>query len=323
VLGRLTRAVLGRLAARTEVTWDDELLARIRGPLGLVWAIAIVYVLSPWLGLYAPGQEFLNRALHVGLFVAFFWSLLRAVDIAGQVVLQGAWIATHPGARSLIPIARRVAKVAVFGLAVVSVLSQLGFPVASLIAGLGIGGLALALAAQKTVENLFGAFTISMDQPFREGDAIRMGDKTGVVESIGLRSTRVRTAERTLVAIPNSHLAEMQVESLAARDRMILTMTVGLVYGTTGAQMRAVLAGLEQVLRAQPRLWPDTVVVRFKELAASSLDIEVLCWFDTPDFGEFRDIRQAVLLQFMDVVERAGTGFAFPTRTIHLVTPPP
>jgi len=321
ILGRLSRAVLGRFAARTEVTWDDELLARIRGPLALVWGIAIVYALSPWLGLYEPGREFLNRVLHVGLFLAFFWSLLRAVDITGQVVLHSDWLSAHPGARSLIPIARRVAKVLVFGLAVVSVLSQLGFPVASLIAGLGLGGLALALAAQKTVENLFGAFTISMDQPFREGDAIRMGEKVGTVESIGLRSTRVRTIERTLLAIPNSHLAEMQVESLAARDRMCLSTTIGLVYGTTEAQMRAVIAGFDAALRQHPKIWPEQVVVRFTEFADSSLNLEVLCWFRTEDFNEFRDIRQEVLLQFMAIVEQQGTSFAFPTRTVHMVGP--
>ncbi len=322
LFGRVSRAVLGRLAARTTVTWDDELIARTRGPVALVWALAILYALSPWLGLYQPGRDLLNRSLHVGLFVAFFWSLVRAVDIAGQVTLQSAWLTAHPGARSLVPIARRVVKVLVFGLAVVSVLSQLGFPVASLIAGLGLGGLALALAAQKTVENLFGAFTISMDQPFREGDAIRVGDKVGVVEAIGLRSTRVRTVERTLLAIPNSHLAEMQVESLAARDRMCLMTTIGLVYGTTESQLRSVLAGFEATLRDQPKIWPDAVIVRFKEFADSSLNLEVLCWFQTCDFNEFRDIRQDVLLKFMATVEQAGTSFAFPTRTVHVVGAP-
>jgi MscS family membrane protein len=115
----------------------------------------------------------------------------------------------------------------------------------------------------------------------------------------------------------------MRLESYTARDRMRLACTVGLVYETTAAQMRQVLEGLEAVLRAHPKIWPDTVVVRFKELAASSLDIEVMACFQTPDWGEFQLIRQEVLLDFMAVVERAGTGFAFPTRTVHVAADRP
>jgi MscS family membrane protein len=204
--------------------------------------------------------------------------------------------------------------------ALVAFLAELGYPVASLVAGLGIGGLALALAAQKTVENLFGAFSIGADQPFREGDFVRIEDFVGTVEAIGLRSTRFRTLDRTLITIPNGKLADMRLESLTERDRMRLACTIGLVYGTTTSQMKTVLAGLERVLRAHPRIWPDAVVVRFKEFGDSSLNIEVMAWFQTSVWSEFQLMRQDILLQFMDVVEKAGSSFAFPTRTVHLVT---
>jgi MscS family membrane protein len=204
-------------------------------------------------------------------------------------------------------------------LGAVSVLASLGYPVAGLLAGLGVGGLALALAFQKTGEHLFGSIALAVDQPFRVGDFVKVEDFVGTVETIGLRSTRFRTLDRTLIAIPNGLLADMRLESFTARDRMRLACTVGLVYGTTAAQMRQVLEGLESVLRAHPKIWSEAVVVRFKELAAYSLDIEVMAWFETPEWSEFQLIRQEVLLQFMDVVERAGTSFAFPTRTVHVV----
>jgi MscS family membrane protein len=178
--------------------------------------------------------------------------------------------------------------------------------------------LALALAAQKTVENLFGAFSIGVDQPFREGDFVKIEDFVATVEAVGLRSSRFRTLDRTLITIPNGKLAEMRLESFTARDRLRLATTIGLVYDTTASQMREVLAGFERVLRAHPKFWPDAVVVRFREFAASSLDVEIMAWFQTSDWGEFQLIRQEVLLQFMDVVERADTSFAFPTRTIQL-----
>jgi MscS family membrane protein len=206
----------------------------------------------------------------------------------------------------------------VLAIAVVAMLAQFGYPVASLVAGLGIGGLAVALAAQKTVENLFGAFSIGVDQPFREGDFVKIEDFVGTVEAIGLRSTRVRTLDRTLVSIPNGKLAELRVETFTARDRIRLFCTLGLVYETTSQQMREVLAGLERILRKHPKIWPEAVIVRFKEFGASSLDIDVMAWFQTQDWNEFQLIRQEVLLDFMGVVEAAGSSFAFPTRTLHI-----
>jgi MscS family membrane protein len=231
-----------------------------------------------------------------------------------------AWTKDRPATRSLLPLIARVSKIFLLAVAFVALLSELGYPVASLVAGLGIGGLAVALGAQKTLENLFGAFSLGADQPFCEGDFVRIDDLVGTVEYIGLRSTRVRTLDRTLVSIPNGKLADMRLESFAMRDRLRLACTIGLVYGTSAAQVRAVLAGLEGVLRQHPKIWPDTVIVRFTAFAESSLNLEVMAWFQTVDWAEFLVIREETLLGFMEVVEHEGTSFAFPTRTIHLVT---
>lgn len=148
---------------------------------------------------------------------------------------------------------------------------------------------------------------------------MKVDDFVATVETIGLRSTRFRTLDRTLVSLPNGRLADMRLESFSERDRMRLSTVVGLVYETSAERMRAVLAGLERVLRAHPMIWPDAVVVRFSELAASSFSLEVMAWFNTREWSEFQAIRQELLLQFMDFVEQAGTAFAFPTRTLHVV----
>ena len=321
VANRLSRRILARIVMRTATRWDDEVLERIGGPLTFAWALAATYALLPWLGLYEPAEEFVYRWLRGGFFLVFFWTLARSIDITRQIIAESPWAVEHPASRSLLPLGARVAKVLILAIAIVALLSELGYSIASLIAGFGIGGLAVALAAQKTVENLFGAFSISADQPFREGDFVRIEDFVGTVEAIGLRSTRVRTLDRTVISIPNGKLAEMRLESYAARDRIRLACTIGVVYGTTAVQMREVLAEFERVLREHPKIWPEPadIVVRFKEFGASSLDIEVMAWFQTQDFNEFRAIRQDVLLQFMDVVEKAGSSFAFPTRTVHLV----
>jgi MscS family membrane protein len=322
-LGRMTRAVLVRLGARTATSLDDAVAARLAGPLTLAWTVVAASLLLPWLGLLAPAEAAVHEFLRTALFLAFFWSLLRVIDVLAAVLSRSSWAREHAAARTLVPLGGRALKVAVVAMAVVAVISELGYPVASLVAGLGIGGLALALAAQKTVEHLFGSFSIGVDQPFREGDFVRIEDFVGTVEQIGLRSTRFRTLDRTLITIPNGRLADMRIESFTARDRMRLACTIGLVYGTTAAQMRQVLEGLEAVLRRHPKNWPEAVVVRFKEFGASSLDIEVMAWFTTSQWSEFQLIRQEILLQFMEVVEKAGSSFAFPTRTVHLVAEQP
>jgi MscS family membrane protein len=320
VLGRLSRGLLVKLAARTASRVDDVLAVRLGGPLTLAWALAVFYLCVPWLALYRPAEQFVRAVIHGALLFAFFWALSRLIDVWGTLLAESQWAKQHSSSQSLVPLVVRVGKIVVLVVAVVAFVSELGYPVASLVAGLGVGGLAVALAAQKTLENLFGAFSIGADQPFRPGDFIRVDDFTGTVETVGLRSTRIRTLDRTLITIPNGKLSEMRVESYAMRDRMRLACNIGVVYDTEVAQMRAVLAGLERTLRAHPKIWPDNLVVRFKEFGDSALIIEVMAWFCTSDWGEFLAIRQEILLEFMQVVAEAGTHFAFPTRTVQVVS---
>lgn len=319
LLGKLSQMALSRVARRSSAEWDDVLVDRMRFPLAVAWGLLAFSTLLPFLDLYAPAEAFLGQGLRAGLWGVLFWTLLRGIDVGHGILARLAWSRAKPSLAALLPLANRLAKALILALALVAVLSALGYPVASLIAGLGIGGLALALAAQKTVENLFGSISLGVDQPFRVGDFVKVEDFVGTVEAIGLRSTRFRTLDRTVISIPNGKLADMRLESFSERDRMRLACTVGLVYGTTAAQMRETLAGLERVLREHPKIWPDTVVVKLKEMAASSLDIEVMAWFRTPDWGEFQAIRQEVLIGFLEVVERAGTSVAFPTQTVHVL----
>jgi MscS family membrane protein len=252
--------------------------------------------------------------------MAIFWAALRVIDTSSDYVLHLPDAHENAAARSLAPLAGRIAKVVVMAIGAIAVLSELGYPVASLIAGLGIGGVALALAAQKTVENLFGSISIGLDRPFRVGDYVNVENVVaGTVEAIGLRSTRIRTLDRTVVTIPNGKLADMRVETYAARDRMRLFCVLGVTYGTTAAQIREIVDGVKRVLRAHPKIWPDSVIVRLKTFGPSSLDIDVMAWFQTTNVDEFDVFRQETMLQMMQVIESAGSSFAFPTQTLHLL----
>jgi MscS family membrane protein len=324
ILGRLivgiARPMLARIAGRTAAEWDDRLVELMASPLSLVLALQALRVASPWLPLDGPALTTLQGAIAIATTLAVLWTAFRAIDLARSVLERRSWAIDRPSSRSLLSISGRLAKVTVLVIAGIVALAQLGVSVASLIAGLGIGGLAVALGAQKTLENLFGTLSIGVDQPMREGDLVKLYGFLGTVEQIGLRSTRIRTLARTIVTIPNGELANQRIESYTARDRLRLATTIGLVYETTSEQMRAILGELEAILRRHPKIWSDGLAVRFKELAASSLDIEIAAWFNTSDWAEFQGIRQDVLLDFMAAIERNGSAIAFPTRTIHLAS---
>ena len=320
IAARIVRWIARRLTKRTATNVDDELLAAIYGPLSVLGALAALRLAVELVQLPTKANAIALAVLMAGLAIALVWGALRAIDVVSAHVSTAAWATQRPASRALLSLITRAAKVVVVVIAVIGFLGQLGLPVSSLLAGLGIGGIALAFGAQKTVENLFGAFAIGVDQPLREGDFVRIeNDVLGTVEIVGLRSTRVRTLDRTVVTLPNGRLADMKIETFAPRDRCRLSVTLGVVYETTAAQLRDVLEGWERVLRDHPKIWTGDVVVRFAGFGESSLDIEIMAWFTTGDYGEYRVCRQAVLLGFMDVVERVGTSFAFPTRTVHLV----
>jgi MscS family membrane protein len=309
VLGYLTRLVIGRVVARTKTTFDDHLLKRLGGPLTLVWAVAAVDLALPHIALYPPAEAFMARVLRAGFFLGVFWFVERGIDVVGARVLTLPTTKGNSAARSLVPLGARALKVALVAVAIVATLSVLGYPVGSLVAGLGIGGVAIALAAQKTMENLFGSLSIGVDQPFRVGDFITVDGLSGSVESIGLRSTRIRTLDRTLVTIPNGKLADMRIESFAERDRIRFACTLNLDRGCAAAEVRAVVTGARALLEKHPKIWPG-VSVSMAKIGDASLDVEILAWFQTTSWNEFLVLREDTLLGLLEVVEKAQARLA-------------
>ena len=195
---------------------------------------------------------------------------------------------------------------------------ELGLPLYSVVAGLGIGGLAVALAVRPTLENLIGGIILYLDKPVRVGDFCSFGDKTGTIESIGLRSTKLRALDRTLVTVPNATLADMQVINWAKCDRMLIKTMIGLRYETDSDQMRYIMVVFREMLHAHPKVDSDTVRVRFAGYGASSLDIGVRVYALTREWNEFHAIREDIFLRMKDIVEDSGSGFAFPSQTLYM-----
>jgi MscS family membrane protein len=284
------------------------------GPIRGAFALGAAWAGFAALGLPPAADRAIATLARLALFAVFFWVLVRGVGVAGEVVRRSTWARTSAVSRAIVPLATRVLGALVLVVAVISILSELGYPVASLLAGLGIGGIAVALAAQKTVSDLFGAFAIGFDQPLREGDTVKTPDVTGTVEVIGLRSTRVRTADRTLVAVPNGRLADMTIENLAWRDRTRLATKLQLAYGASADQVHAALRGIEGVLKGHPKLADQAPMVHLAGLNDAGLAIDVSAWFQTTDAAEFAAIRGEVLLGMLGQLDAAGTK---------LVAPPP
>jgi MscS family membrane protein len=309
VLGYVTRLGISRVVARLNGKVDDALLARLGAPLTLAWALTAVQLAVPRLALYPPAQDFIERILRAGFFVAFFWFVIRSIDVGGSRVLELPNAKANPAARSLVPLGAKALKVVVVAIAFIAVLSELGFAVGSLLAGLGIGGVALALAAQKTVENLFGSLSIGVDQPFAVGDFITVDGVSGVVESIGLRSTRLRTLDRTQVTFPNGKLADMRIESFAPRDRIRFVCTLPLAPGTRPAEVQQVLAAIRAYFEKTAKVWPDRSIA-LARITDASLDVDVMVWFETTSWDEFVKLREEALLALLDLVEGSGVKLA-------------
>ena len=311
---RASRFVIRRVMHEHSV----ETARKLRGPATLAWMLATCYALLPWLGLYEPADAYVRRWFSAALLVAFFWALWKAVELSQHTWSTAHWARNSLTAASLLNLGARMGKFVVAAFALVAVLAELGYPVTSIITGLGIGGVALALAAQKTVENLFGAFSLAIDQPFREGDVIQVDSVSGTVETIGLRSTRIRTPDQTVVSIPNGKLAEMRVETISARRQIRFYCLLGLAHSSS-EHMTQTLTSIESVLRAAPETVKDGLSVRFVGLTDSAMNVEVAVMIATGDFTKFSEIRQNLLLQIVRAVEQAEGALAHPTHSVELI----
>lgn len=315
LLGRRLR----QLAARTQTSADDLAVKAVLGPAGALILVGGVFLAFRVLAGVAPSiLDEGAKALAASITLIVGWAVFRLID-AGFVLMREN--AERRGAQydgQLMPMLRKMGKVFVGLLAALVVLQNLGFSVAGLLAGLGIGGLAFGLAAKDTIANLFGSVSILFDRPFRVGDWVTTEGVSGIVEEIGLRSTRIRTFDKSLVSLPNQGLANATVENHAAMTRRRTRMTIGVTYGTTPAQMRELLARIGELLRGHPGVDSDGMHVRFTDFGDSSLNVLVQYYTFTTNYAEFLGIREELNLAIMDAVEKLGLSFAFPTRTVHL-----
>jgi MscS family membrane protein len=311
---------LRKLASKTTTTLDDKLFDALEAPVGTAIVLVGVFAALKVLKLPEEPDRYIGYGSSVAFMLVIFWGLLRAF---GALLDHSEEIARRKqlGIAAFMPWIKKtlVTIFVVFGILVM--VQSFGFDVKALLAGLGLGGLAFALAAQDTIANLFGSIVVAIDQPFKIGEAVKIGGNEGVVEDIGLRSTKLRTPGKNLVIIPNKTVAAEAIINNSRFTRRRVEQVLGLTYDTKPDQMDGLVKEIRGLLTSDPEIDQGSVLVFFRDLSASSLDIWIAYETPNPDFGKHMAVKERMNLAFMRLVEARGLSFAFPTQTLHVATP--
>jgi MscS family membrane protein len=245
------------------------------------------------------------------------WLCVRLIDVFFKLK-QSQLVVTSSDKISMVQLGRKLSKIVAVTVGTVVIFYIAGINIAAVLTGLGIGGIAIAFAAQKTLENLFGGIMIIWDQPIRVGDFCRAGEHMGTVENIGLRSARIRTLDRTLVSVPNGQLAVMSLENFTMRDKIWFHHTLRLRYETTADQLRHILAEVRRMLYEHPKVESPSARIRLIGFGNSSLDLEIFAYVLETEYAAFLHVQEDLLLRIMDIIEASGSGFAFPSQTTYV-----
>jgi MscS family membrane protein len=311
---------LKRLAAKTATTLDDKLFPALEGPVATFVMVTGIFAAVKVLKL----SETADRTIGYGSTVAFslvvFWGLLRAF---GSVLDHMHEVAREKqmGVAAFMPWIKKTLVAIFVVIGVLITVQSLGFNVSTILSGLGIGGLAFALAAQDTIANLFGSIVVAIDQPFKVGETVRIGANTGAVEDIGLRSTKIRLIDRSLVIIPNKLVSSEAIVNLSRFTQRRVEQVIGLTYDTTPDQMTAIVEDVKGIILAETEVNAESVMVFFRDFSASSLDLWIVYATKGPDLQEGLGLKQRVNLAIMRAVAARELSFAFPTQTMHLDGP--
>jgi MscS family membrane protein len=310
-LGSLALRVLGATARRTSSSFDDRLVSAAGGPLRLALAVLGFTLLRNLVEL-SPAAERVFAHIESFLFVASgFWGVLRVLDLLSDDYRRRFQRRGQGQAGAMLVNAQRLAKLLALGIAAIMVLDNAGVHVSALLAGVGLGGIAIALAAQKSLENLFGGLTLYLDRPVRVGSFCRFGERIGEVEEIGLRSTRVRTPDRTLVTVPNAEFANLQLENFGLRDKIWFHPTLALRSNTPPERLRQILGALRELLAKHPRIEADTARVRVGGFGPYSINLDINAYVTTSDLDAYFGIAEDLHLSVLDVLAQHGSGIAF------------
>lgn len=313
---------LRRFTRRLKVSWLDHLVARADGPVGTLVIAAVLALGSPALQLPRGFDFVVTLAVRTLAAFSVVWLLYRLVDVLSEVLEQRAAKTESKLDDQLVPLLRKSLKVFFVVIGAIFILQNLDVDVGSLLAGLGLGGLAFALAAKDTVANFFGSIMIFIDKPFHIGDWIVMSPGIeGTVEEVGFRTSRIRTFYNSLITVPNANVTNTPIDNMGARRYRRYKATLGLTYDTPPEKVQAFCEGVRTLIETLPHMRRDYYMVEFQDFGPSSLDILLYCFFEVPDWSSELAARTELNLAIMRLAKSIGVSFAFPTQTLHIAPP--
>ena len=313
----LTRVWLAKWTSKTKTQFDDLLLDLLNGPIKIV---SFVIFLNIGLGVFDwPNlvNKILDKGLKVVVAATMTYAVLKLIDLLMAYWKQRSAADTDRSFdEQLFPIIRKSLKMFIVVVAVLVTSQNLGFDITAAIAGLSVGGLALGLAAQDTVANLFGAVAIFIDKPFRIGDRIQLDSVDGTVETIGLRSTRVRNLDGHLITVPNKTMGNATITNITRRPNIKTVMDIGITYDTPAEKVKRALEILKEVYKDHPQTFD--CVISFNKFADSALNIQVVHWWNSTDYQQYLAGLQGMNLTVKERFDKEGINFAFPSQTLYV-----
>ncbi len=260
----------------------------------------------------------INKGFSLFYICSIFWILIRVVDYIGLILIKKAEETDNKIDDQLIPFALEIIKFIVYVFAICVILGKvMGVNVVALTTGLGIGGIALAMASKESLENLLGSFTIFLDQPFTVGDTVTVAGITGMVEKVGFRSTRIRTFDRSLVTVPNKKMIDAELDNLGLRPVRRVKFHIGITYDTSIDQIKNIVNDIQDIIDSHPKT-NEEGKVRFQEFGSSSLDILIVYFVNSPSWEDLIDVKEDINYKIMEIVKRYQSDFAFPSTTVYL-----
>ena len=317
LLDYVTQVQLKKWAARTRTRFDELMLELLHGPVKIITFVVLLHIALRLFSWPEAGVTLISNVLKIIVAATLTYVAMKFVDL-----MMGIWQQRVESAQDgmldmhLFPILRKTFKIFVVVVAVLVTSQNLGMNVTGLLASLSIGGLAVGLAAQDTLSNLFGAVAIFADKPFRVGDRILLDNIDGTVEAIGLRSTRVRNLDGYLVSIPNKNMASANIVNVSKRPNIKTVMNIGLTYDTPSHDIERAMQTIEQIYRPHPKT--ADLLISFNKFESSSLNILVVHWWNSTDFKEYLLGFQKLNLELKRQFDEMGINFAFPSQTVYL-----
>ncbi|MFK5882561.1 MAG: mechanosensitive ion channel family protein, partial [Sulfurospirillum sp.] len=313
--------ILKKLTSKTKSQLDDQVLLTAELPLKFSIILVGFYISKEWLGL-SKMDIFLNKLIQSFATFLIFWLVYRLIDKFAYVFNKFYLKFGKKLSSDIENFSIKTLKILTLIIGVMSILQSWGINVSAFLASLGLVGMAFALAAKDTAANLFGSLVIFTDRPFKIGDWIQTPDVEGTVEGIGIRSTRVRAFTQSLISVPNATIANSPITNWSKMGKRRIKTRLGLTYGTTKEQMKNILEDIKSMLKNHPEIHKDTIMIRFDEFGDSALS--VFCYFftTTTNWVKFLEVREDVNFKIMEIVEKNGASFAFPSQSIYIESLP-